>query len=78
MLMGIGVNFVTLMQRNGVKMNLNDKDKAQIRSWLFELLAQLETCDDVSGEKSEQDSTVTIKVKFINTLSNSRQNFLNK
>jgi hypothetical protein len=56
-------------------MNLNDKDKAQIRSWIYELLARIETCDDVEGEKSKQGSdTVILKITFINSLSTSHQN----
>ena len=41
-------------------------EKAQIRAWLFRLLAELEIYPDAQGIKTEPDShTVCIKIRFL-------------
>jgi len=39
-------------------------NKEQARSWLFELLAKVESCQSVTGSKQESGTTVTVKLDF--------------
>jgi hypothetical protein len=46
-------------------MNEQTDNKADVRAWLFELLAELERCKDCYGEKSETAGRkITIIIQF--------------
>lgn len=53
-------------------MELNEKNKAQVRSWLYEIFAQLERFDDVKGIRDTDGNEVTIKLTFKNLPQTSR------
>lgn len=41
---------------------MSEADKAKLRAWLFQLLADLETHSDVLAEKEESGNKVTITI----------------
>jgi hypothetical protein len=46
--------------------NQNDieKRKSQARSWLFDWLSKIETCDNIIGEKSEMGNVEKVTLLF--------------